>query len=571
MIPFSLRERAASLERMAHDGVDIFIIGGGITGAAVAMDASARGYQVGLVEKSDFASGTSSKSTKLVHGGIRYLPQFDFPLVHEALVERGLLFRNAPWIVSPLGFLIPIYRWSRRPLGIPFALPRWVSTGLVVRAGLLLYDLLAGRANVHRHTHVSRANASERAPALKTRELSDAYIYYDGLTDDARLTTTVMRTAVCHGAQAANYTEVTGFELIDGLVAAAQVRDTTTGQSYSIKAKHFINAGGVFAQRIEELVGLGSNLTIEPAKGVHLVFSRDRLPMTENAVVLPETSDGRLMFLVPWHDRVIVGTTDTTDGDVDHPAATDDDVTFLLEHCQRYLNASLKRDDILSTFAGYRPLIRSRNASKATSGKLSRSHAVLDGPGGMISVVGGKLTTWRRMGEDAMNFVARRESKPPSSITRHMPLDGTNGWPAVLDEDEPAALGQDREVLVHLGSAYGANMRQVRAIAEEDKRFAQRIVPALPYVMAEIVYACRHEMAMTLEDALARRTRLTLLDKQQGVSAARDVATVMAAELGWSEQEVSRQIAAYKSAVHANYQEIPPGETLLPAASFAAR
>lgn len=570
MISFSIRERTASLERMAQEGVDVFIIGGGITGAAVAMDAAARGYRVGLVENNDFASGTSSKSTKLVHGGIRYLPQFDFPLVHEALVERGLLFRNAPWIVSPLGFVIPLYRWNRRPLGVPFALPRWISASLIVRSGLMLYDLLAGRANVHRHGHLSLAQATEQAPALKTQDLSDAFIYYDGLTDDARLTMAVLRTAISRGAQGANYTEVTGFDIVNGRITAANVRDVLSRQAYNIKAKHIVNASGVYAQRIEELTGMESNLTIEPAKGVHLVFSRDRLPMGSHAVVLPETSDGRLMFLVPWHDRVLVGTTDTAAGDIDKPIASDDDVAFLLEHCQRYLNADLKREDILSTFAGYRPLIRSKNASEATSGKLSRSHAVLDGPGGMISVVGGKLTTWRRMGEDAMNFIAQREGKKPLSVTRDMPLDGSDEWPVAPCNNERDSLIWSMDILAHLGDSYGANLRQVLRIADENPLLAKRIVPTLPHIMAEVVHACRYEMAITLEDALARRTRLALLDKNQGLAAARDVAQVMAAELGWDSQEITRQIAAYEAAVHEKYQAVHPKAALQIAVSITA-
>ena len=278
MEAFSRHERAVALERMARDGVDVFVIGGGITGVSVALDAAARGYRVGLAEKGDFASGTSSKSTKLVHGGIRYLPQFDFALVREALVERGLLFQNAPWIVKPLALVLPLYRWNRRPLGAPFVPPFGLGLDLVVQSGLLLYDILAGRLNIKRHRRLMLDEARHDAPALKTEGLAHAFTYSDGQTDDVRLTIAVLRTAVRQGALAANYAEVTGFDIADGRIGAVFLRDTLTGQAYTVRARHVVNAAGVFAQRVEELTGLASQLLVEPAKGVHLVFSRDALP-----------------------------------------------------------------------------------------------------------------------------------------------------------------------------------------------------------------------------------------------------------------------------------------------------
>lgn len=562
MESFSQQERAAALEQMARDGVDVFVIGGGITGVSVALDAAARGYRVGLAEKADFASGTSSKSTKLVHGGIRYLPQFDFALVREALVERGLLFQNAPWIVKPLAFVLPLYRWNRRPLGAPFVPPFGLGLDLVVQSGLLLYDLLAGKLNIQRHRRLPLTEAQRDAPALKPEGMTHAFTYSDGQTDDVRLTITVLRTAVQQGVLAANYTEVTGFDIVKDQIHAVYLRDVLDGRTYTVRTRHVVNAAGVFAQRIEELTGLESQLSVAPAKGVHLVFSRDNLPMTEKAIVLPETEDGRLLFLLPWEGRVLVGTTDTEGGALDDPATTDGDVTYLLDTCNRYLRVPLERKDILATYAGYRPLIKSKGADKSASAKLSRSHAVLDGPAGMVSIVGGKLTTWRRMAEDTMDHVARRDGKSPATFTRTMALDGSADWPG------SARLAQHLpfDVQEHLGAAYGSNLREVLRLAEGEARLRERVVPDLPYLLAEIVYACRYECALTLDDVLSRRTRLVLEDRQQGEGAALEVAEIMAAELGWDATEISRQIAVFKAVIRREYQERPEDDGSHPAA-----
>src|SRR5689334_2240475 len=273
---FSYEQRQASLRQMASEGVDILVIGGGITGAGVALDAAVRGYRTGLVEKGDFASGTSSKSTKLVHGGIRYLPQFDFALVHEALVERGLLARNVPFLVHPIGFVLPLYKNAKRPLGTPIVPPFGIGMGLLLRAGLTLYDIMSGRLGIRRHRHLGVHNAIQLAPGLQREGLKDAFIFYDGQTDDTLLTTTVIRTAALKGAHIANYTEVTGFEQNAGRITAAHVRDVLSGETVTIQTKTVINAGGVFAGRIEALAGK-SKIHIEPAKGVHLTIPRDVL------------------------------------------------------------------------------------------------------------------------------------------------------------------------------------------------------------------------------------------------------------------------------------------------------
>ena len=301
MTQLSSMERSVALGQMAAQGVDVLVIGGGITGAGVALDAAARGYRVGLVEKGDFASGTSSKSTKLVHGGIRYLPQFDFELVHEALTERQLLLHNAPFLVKPLGFMLPYYAENKRPLGTPIVPPFGIGMTYLLQAGLTLYDLLAGGRGVRRHMHISKATALKVAPQLKMEGLKDAYIYYDGETDDTRLTETVLRTAARYGALITNYSEVIGFDEPNERIVAARVRDNLGGAELTINVGTVVNAGGFFAGRIEALAGGEPQIQIEPAKGVHLTVPRDRIKLGNTAVVLPETEDGRLLFIVPGH------------------------------------------------------------------------------------------------------------------------------------------------------------------------------------------------------------------------------------------------------------------------------
>ncbi len=323
-------ERASALRAMATGGVDVLVIGGGITGAGVALEAAARGYRVGLIDKADFASGTSSKSTKLVHGGIRYLPQFDFALVNEALQERGRLARNAPHLVKPLGFVLPYYKENKRPLGTPIVPPGGIGMSLLLRLGLFVYDTFAGKLGIGNHQRLGVQKTLELAPSLKSEGLKDGFVYYDGQTDDTRLTMTVLRTAATRGALLANYAEVLGFNLdLDStfeveskskLIAAARVRDMLTGEEFTIPAKTIINAAGVWAGKIESMAGT-STVVIKPAKGVHLTLPREAMPTTDYAVVLPETPDGRLLFIVPWNTRVTLGTTDTKGGDVDKPIA----------------------------------------------------------------------------------------------------------------------------------------------------------------------------------------------------------------------------------------------------------
>jgi glycerol-3-phosphate dehydrogenase len=542
----SLTDRAENVRRMAS-GIDVLVVGGGITGAGVALDAAARGLSVAVIDKGDFSSGTSSRSTKLVHGGIRYLSSFDFALTRESLVERGLLLRNAPFLVQPIGFVLPLYKGARRPMGTPIVPPFGVGMGYLLRAGLTMYDLMSGRLSIRRHRKLPAGRVPKMLPCLRTEGLTNAFLYYDGQTDDTRLTLTVLRTAAEHGAMPVNYAELTGFDVQGGRIRSATVVDRLSGEQMEVPVRSVVNAAGVFAQRVEELAG-PSSIHISPAKGVHLTVPREALKMGRYAAVLPETDDGRLMFLVPWGPRVTIGTTDTIGGDVDRPAAGPDDLEYLLRHVNRYMSCDLKPEDVISAWAGYRPLLSAKNGDEVSSARLSRTHAVIDGPAGMVSIVGGKLTTYRRMAQDTMDRVDGILGREPQHATRDLPLSGSDGWRSAIEklkEDGPG-LGLGMDTVKRLAN-YGSQGTLILDLVREDRALAERIVPDLPYIMAEVVYACRYEMAATLDDVLQRRTHVAIEDREHGTGAAGRVAEVMARELGWDEAGVARQIADYES------------------------
>src|SRR6266478_126499 len=555
MQPLSSSVRMHNLSLLGSEQFDVLVIGGGITGAGVALDAVARGYKVALVEKVDFASGTSSKATKLVHGGIRYLPEFDFALVREALIERGNLLRNAPFLVEPVGFVLPLYEGDRHPVGLPFTTPGGIGLGLILDIGLWFYDLMAGavsgRRGVKRHRHLSRKKVIELAPPLVTNGLKDGFIYYDAQTNDTRLTMAVIRTAAQYGAAVANYAEVTSFVTEKGKVVGAHVRDRLGDQEITVRARHIVNATGIFSEQVELLTGQEPMAHVEPSKGVHLVFSREDVKLGSDAIVLPETDDKRILFIVPWESRAIFGTTDTGSGDLDHPIATQQDIAYLLAHLNRYLSLHLTEEDIISTYAGYRPLVRPGRGSGHSSAKLSRTHAVLQGASGLVTIVGGKLTTYSRMAQDTVDVLSRRDGSIPVHPTRDLPLYGSAGWPAVQKDVKVKgmALGLSPQTLEHLGCSYGAAAMDVLKLVEDDAALGQLLIDDLPYIRAEVVYACRNEMAMTPYDVLARRTSITLEDRQRGLGIVDDVAALIAAELGWSPEQQQSMIEAYRVAM----------------------
>jgi glycerol-3-phosphate dehydrogenase len=552
MQPLSSSVRMHNLALLESEQFDVLVIGGGVTGAGVALDAVARGYKVALVEKIDFASGTSSKSTKLVHGGIRYLPNFDFALVHEALVERGTLLRNAPYLVQPVGFVLPLYEGDRHPVGLPFSTPGGIGLGLIMNIGLWMYDLMAGMfagsRGVKRHRHLSRNKVMELAPALVTEKLKEGFIYYDAQTNDARLTLALIRTASQFGATIANYAEVTSFVTENGKVNGAHVRDQLGLQDITVRARHIVNATGVFSEQIEALTGYEPQVQVNPSKGVHLVFSCEDVNLGNDAIVLPETDDKRILFLVPWESRAIFGTTDTGSGDLDHPTATQEDISYLLNHLKRYLSVQLTEDNIISVYAGYRPLLSSRGGH--STAKLSRTHAVLQSPSGLVTIVGGKLTTYRRMAQDTVDVLSLRDGSNPIHPTQNLPLQGSAGWLARQRDVEikGLALGLSPQTIKHLRN-YGSEALGLLKLIEEDAELGRRLIDDLPYIRAEVIYACRHEMAMTPYDVLARRTSILLEDRQRGVGALDDVVALMAGELNWSPEQQLLMSDAFRSAV----------------------
>ncbi len=541
--------RAEHLRRMAAGRVDVCVIGGGITGAGVALEAASRGASVALIERNDFASGTSSWSTKLVHGGIRYLPQGQVALVREALHERATLLKIAPHLVWPLAFVLPIYDTTRRPIGVPVSLPRGIGVGMAMEIGLTAYDVLAGKQNIARHRHISADEAVQDVPGLKTNGLKSAFVYSDAGTNDTKLVVTIIRTAVEQGAMVANYTEATGFVQENGQIVGIEARDTITGETVTIAARHVVNATGVWAERVESLGTRDPQVQVLPAKGIHLVVDAAKVGVTNDAVVLPETEDGRLIFIVPWQGRAVIGTTDTPGGDIERPRADADEIAYVLRTTNGSIRARLTEADIISTYAGYRPLVRRRDGAKSAA--LARTHAVLSSSNGLVTIVGGKLTTYRRMAQETLDTLELHGLNIRASVTDHLPLAGADGyghWKRTLPV-EAAKRGLDADMAAHLLQSYGSDAPLILALIDDDALLAARMAPDLPVIFAEALFAVRYEMAMTVDDVLSRRTRLSLIDRAHGFDAAADVAAILGDALGWDAAERTRQVESYRATV----------------------
>jgi len=539
--------RRARRARLAEGQFDVLVIGGGITGAGVALDAAARGLTVALVEQDDFAAGTSSRSTKLVHGGLRYLPLGDLRQVREDLAERAWLLRNVPYLVRPLPFVLPLYRRARRPLGIDLPPILGAATPLGVSAGLWAYDMLGGRRSGGPHRALAPDAARMLVPSIRLDGLRRAYLYHDAAADDARLVMAVVRTARSRGAVVLNYARAVELVRGGGRVAGARVIDGPSGEAVTITARTTVNAAGVWAGDVAALAG-PPRFHLRRAKGVHLVVRADRLLAGRAALVLPETDDGRIAFVVPWEGAALLGTTDTEwTGRPDAAAADASDVSYLLDHAARFLAVPVRRDDVVSAFAGLRPLIASTD-DRATSG-LSRRHEIFSGPPGFVSIVGGKLTTYRRMAEDAVNHILGRRDGTPSP-TRGLSLDGTAGFMSALPALRARALraGLSRGTLRHLLRAYGARTARVLDLIGERPGLGSPIADNHPDVAAEVVLAAREDMAVSVEDVLLRRTRLGHVVPDQCGTAAPAVAALMAAELGWSCEITAAQVEAYRRA-----------------------
>jgi glycerol-3-phosphate dehydrogenase len=506
--------RSAILSRLAGgEQWDLIIIGGGATGLGAAVDAAARGYKTLLLEAHDFAKGTSSRSTKLVHGGVRYLAQGNLALVYEALQERGRLRRNAPHLVAVLPFVVPGYTWWSNPF---------------YGAGLLLYSALAGSLGMGFSRLVGPREVLRLAPTLEPKGLTGGVVYYDGQFDDARLAIALLRTALDHGALALNYAPVTGLIKEEGKIVGVRARDAESGEELTARGRVVINATGVFADAVRHMDEPGAEPLLSPSQGVHLVLDRSFLP-GEHAIMIPKTDDGRVLFAVPWHGRVVVGTTDTPVGETPlEPQALEEEVAFLLAHAARYLAKDPTADDVLSVYVGLRPLVKAGAGGSTAS--LSREHTLLVSPAGLVTITGGKWTTYRNMAEDTVDRAAElgrlRKVKSP---TRDLRLHGYQERP----EAEPFGV-------------YGADADQLKLLLGSQRGWSEPLHPRLPYRAGEAIWAARHELARTVEDVLARRTRALLLDAQASVEAAPRVAALLAAELGHGPEWEREQVRQYE-------------------------
>jgi glycerol-3-phosphate dehydrogenase len=539
------RDRDALLGRLAGERFDVLVIGGGITGAGAALDAASRGLRVALVEARDVASGTSSRSSKLIHGGLRYLEQFDFKLVYEALRERDLLVsRLAPHLVRPVSFLYPLYK---KVVERPY-----------VGAGLVLYDSMEGtRRPVPRHRHLSARGALKRAPALSPDRLAGAMVYYDAQVDDARYALTVARTAAAHRAVIGTRLSAVGLlrSADDGPVTGARICDEETGRVFDVSAEAVVVCAGVWTDLVHELAGVRAGYRVRMSKGVHIVVPRSAVDADTGMIVRTEKS---VLFFIPWADYWIVGTTDTDfAGDRAEPTATEADIGYILAAANRVLARPLTRADVIAVYAGLRPLVDPQvgHNSKPTT-KLSREHVVDTPVPGLASIAGGKFTTYRLMARDVVDAaVAGFGREVPASVTDQVPLLGADGLVAV----QPAAgrlaedYGVPRAAVEHLLGRYGTLATEVLDLTRADSALARPLVPGHPYLRAEVAYAVTHEDALHVEDVLVRRTRLFMESADSGVSVAAEVAAIMGRLLGWSRRRRAAETRRYLELVSAEH------------------
>lgn len=529
-------QRSAAWRRLDGGHVDVLVIGGGITGAGTALDAVTRGLSTALVEARDFAGGTSSRSSKLFHGGLRYLEQLNLGLVREALRERDLALATiAPHLVKPVSFLYPLRHpgWERPYVG----------------AGLLLYDTMGGSRALPRHRHLTRARARTLCPALRPDALVGGIHYWDAQTDDARYTLTVLRTAAQHGATVRNSTEVTGLLREGGRVTGAELRDAETGRTCSVHAKVVVNCTGVWTDDIQALSGGRGRFRVRASKGVHIVVPRDRISSDTGLILRTETS---VLFVIPWGNHWLVGTTDT-DWTLDktHPAASRTDIDYILRTINAVLSVPLTHDDIVGVYAGLRPLLAGE--SEHTS-KLSREHAVARPLPGLVTIAGGKYTTYRIMGKDAIDAAAvDLDRQVPASVTEHIALLGADGYRAAANRIDRLATIHALPTwrIRHLLDRYGTRLDEVLAPIADDPSLRDPLPGADEYLQAEIRYAATHEAAVHLDDILTRRTRVCLSVPHRGTDSAQAAAEIVADALGWDTEQVADEVRLYAARVAA--------------------
>jgi glycerol-3-phosphate dehydrogenase len=528
--------RVQALRELADREFDVLVVGGGVVGAGAALDAVSRGLTVALVEARDWASGTSSRSSKLIHGGLRYLEQRNFTLVREALKERGLLLtRIAPHLVHPVAFLLPLQHhvWERFYIG----------------SGVFLYDRLGGSKAVPAARHLSKHEALRQAPSLRPDSLVGAIKYYDAQCDDARFSINVVRTAAAYGAVVASDTRVTGFLDEGGRIAGAHVLDVDTGRAFDVRAKEVINATGVWTDDTQEMVGGRGRFRVRASKGVHLVVPRNRIQLDSGLILRTEKS---VLFVIPWGRHWIIGTTDT-DWDLDkaHPAASSSDIDYVLKHVNAVLTTPLTPDDVEGVYAGLRPLLSGE--SEETS-KLSREHSVASPVPGLTVVAGGKYTTYRVMAKDAVDAATHNLGPAvPDSVTERLPLLGAEGFEVLWNERHRLAKQSGLHVarIEHLLHRYGTCTRELLALIADDPSLGKPIPGAGDYLRVEVVYAASDEGALHLDDVLTRRTRISIEEWDRGTVCAPDVAALMGRVLGWDADTQEREVRHYLLRVEA--------------------
>ncbi|GAA2633473.1 glycerol-3-phosphate dehydrogenase/oxidase [Streptomyces axinellae] len=553
-------QRADALAKMAEAELDVLVVGGGIVGAGTALDAATRGLATGIVEARDWASGTSSRSSKLIHGGLRYLEMLDFGLVREALKERGLLLeRIAPHLVKPVPFLYPLQHkgWER----------------LYAGAGVAMYDVMSVSSGHGRglptHRHLTRRHALRVAPALKRNALVGALQYYDAQVDDARFVATLVRTAAEYGTLAANRARVVGFLREGERVVGARVQDLEQGGEFEVRARQVVNATGVWTDDTQGLIAERGQFHVRASKGIHLVVPKDRINSTTGLILRTEKS---VLFVIPWGRHWIIGTTDT-DWDLDkaHPAASSADIDYLLDHLNSVLSVPLTRDDVQGVYAGLRPLLAGE--SDATS-KLSREHTVAHPVPGLVVIAGGKYTTYRVMAKDAVDeAVHGLDHRVAECVTEEVRLAGAEGYHALWNGRARIAARTGLHVarVEHLLNRYGSMAEEVLDLIAADAGLGEPLPAADDYLKAEIVYACTHEGARHLDDVLTRRTRISIETFDRGTLSAREAAELMAPVLGWDVDQIDREVAHYEKRVEAEREsQVQPDDQTADAARLGA-
>ncbi|WP_101789855.1 glycerol-3-phosphate dehydrogenase/oxidase [Nonomuraea indica] len=551
-VPLGPAYRAEALRRMDESEFDVLVVGGGVVGAGVALDAVSRGLSVAMVEAQDWAAGTSSRSSKLIHGGLRYLEQLDFRLVREALRERDLLLtRLAPHLVRPVPFLFPLRHrvWERFYVG----------------AGIALYDLLDGARTLPRHRHLSRRRALAAAPSLNADGLVGAVQYHDAQVDDARFAMTLARTAAQYGAAVVTRARVTGLVREGDRVTGARVRDLERDDEIVVRARQVINATGVWTDETGELAGNPGGLRVRASKGVHITVPRDRITLHTGLILRTEKS---VLFTIPWGRHWIIGTTDT-DWCLDkaHPVASRADIDYLLDRVNQVLETPLTHDDVDGVYTGLRPLLAGDASDTA---KLSREHTVARPAPGLVVIAGGKYTTYRVMARDAVDVAVRDlGSAVPASVTHRLPLLGAEGYEALRNARcrLAARAGLDVARVERLLRRYGSAVVDVLGLVEGDPALGEPIAGAADYLRAEAVYAASHEGALHLEDVLVRRTRISIEERDRGLAAADEVAALIAPVLGWDAADVRRETERYRALVQAEMSaELQPDDVSADAA-----